>query len=378
MKHLSRFLPIGLSILLSCKQPQDSAAQVLYVESQAQPAALQPEITDSRINAIVRAAQAVGPAVVSINVVQTRVVTRPFSPFGEPFFDEFFRDFFPQPQFRERVQALGSGVIVSPDGYIVTNAHVVESATEIKVVLPDARQFDAQVVGIDNALDIALLKIPGNDFPYAPLGNSDDLYVGEWAIALGNPFGFLLEDTQPSVTVGVISALHRSIRSGLNEDRIYQNMIQTDAAINPGNSGGPLVNAAGEVIGINTFIFTTSRGSEGVGFARSINDVKSFLDQIRHAGVKASSPRAAPVQGLKTKIGIRIVDRPGIGVVVESVDPHSLAAQLGIEEGDRILRVGTEKVNTAKDAERLIEEMGDRVELELKRRGSRLHIVYLG
>lgn len=378
MNRLGVLLILG--VLVGCKNPQGSSAQPLYIESHPQPVAVQSEISSSRMNAIVQAARAVGPAVVSINVIQTRVVyPRPFSPLRDPFFDEFFQYFFPRPQFRQQVQSLGSGVIVSPDGYIITNAHVVENAEVIKVVLPDSRQFDGQVVGIDNALDIALVKIPGKNLPHSVLGNSDDLYVGEWAIALGNPFGFLLEDTQPSVTVGVISALHRSIRSGLNEERIYQDMIQTDAAINPGNSGGPLVNAAGEVIGINTFIFTTSRGSEGVGFARPINDVKKFIDQLRRAG--AREPRTgstlSPTKGVKTRLGLRIVDSPEGGVGVVEVDPDGLGARLGIRSGDRILRVGSTEVETAEQAKRLIDGLGDRIELELERQGSRLHIIYL-
>ncbi|MEO0226346.1 MAG: trypsin-like peptidase domain-containing protein, partial [candidate division WOR-3 bacterium] len=176
---------------------------------------LQEEVSNQRKNAIVIAANKVGPAVVSITVIQTRIVTtEPFySPFADDFFDQFFRDFFPPRRYKEKIQSLGSGVIISPDGYILTNEHVITNATEIKITLPDGRQFNGRVIGTDAVNDVALLKIDGKDLPYAPLGDSDELIIGEWVIALGNPFGFLLEDTHPTVTVGVVSALHRSIKS---------------------------------------------------------------------------------------------------------------------------------------------------------------------
>lgn len=205
---------------------------------------LQDEISNQRKNAIVLAASKVGPAVVSITVIQTRIVaTEPFyTPFADEFFDQFFKDFFPPRRYKEKIQSLGSGIIISPDGFITTNEHVVANATEIKVTVPDGRQFDARVIGSDRTVDVALLKIEGKDLPYVVLGNSDDLIIGEWVLALGNPFAFLLEDTRPSVTVGVVSAVRRPIKSastGGREERIYKDMIQTDAAINPGNSGGP-------------------------------------------------------------------------------------------------------------------------------------------
>ncbi|MEO0141969.1 MAG: trypsin-like peptidase domain-containing protein, partial [candidate division WOR-3 bacterium] len=232
---------------------------------------LNDEISKQRMNAIVLAANKVGPAVVSITVIQTRIIT--ISPFDDEFFRRFFGDFFPEQRYRQQIKSLGSGVIISPDGFIITNEHVVSNATEINVTLPDARQFKAQIIAADRTMDLALLKVDGHNLPYAELGSSEDLLIGEWVIALGNPFGFMLEDTRPTVTVGVISALNRAIKSA-HEDRIYKDMIQTDAAINPGNSGGPLVNILGQVIGINTFILTSSGGSEGVGFARPINVVK--------------------------------------------------------------------------------------------------------
>lgn len=247
------------------------------------------EISKQRLNAIVVAAGRVGPAVVSITVVQTRIVT--VTPFGDPFFDEFFGDFFPERRYRQEIKSLGSGVIISSDGYVLTNEHVVHDASKIRITLSSGVQHDAAVVAADTTSDLALLKVNGVDLPYAELGNSGDLMIGEWVIALGNPFGFLLEDTRPTVTVGVISALGRSIKSTY-QNRLYRDMIQTDAAINPGNSGGPLTNILGQVVGINTFIFTASGGSEGIGFARPVNFVKKFIDEAKRNGATSMRPAA--------------------------------------------------------------------------------------
>ncbi len=228
----------------------------------------------SRQNAITNAVAEIAPAVVSVNVIKTQVVRgRIPSNFG---FFGFF-DFFGPVQ--RQVQSIGSGVIYDPQGYIITNAHVVNGATEIKVVLPDQREFEAELIGIDAVHDIAKLRIKSNQLPHARLGNSDTLMVGEWSIALGNPYGYLMNDAKPSVTVGVISALGRNISQDQGGSE-YLNMIQTDTAINQGNSGGPLVNIHGEVIGINTFIFSETGGSIGLGFAIPINTVKGLMANI--------------------------------------------------------------------------------------------------
>jgi serine protease Do len=230
-------------------------------------------VTTSRENAITNAVTMVEPAVVSVNVIKTEIV-RGRNPFGFGFFD-----FFDSMPMQRQVQSIGSGVIYDPQGYIVTNAHVVSGATQIKVVLPDKREFDAAIIGIDHIHDIAKLKISGNQLPSAKLGNSSDLIIGEWSIALGNPYGFLMSDSKPSVSVGVISALNRNFAP--REDKHdYKAMIQTDAAVNPGNSGGPLVNINGEVIGINTFIFSENGGNVGIGFAIPVNSVKAILAKM--------------------------------------------------------------------------------------------------
>lgn len=223
-------------------------------------------------NSITQAIKAVEPAVVSVNVTQIQYV-RGFHgfPFGFGFFDYY--DFAPQ---RQEIQSVGSGVIYDSNGLIITNAHVVERASEIKVVLPDKREFNAEILMVDPVHDVAKLRIRGNNLPHAKLGNSDKLSLGEWSIAMGNPFGMLMNDSKPSITVGVISALGRNFR--IQDDKQeYRNMIQTDAAINPGNSGGPLVNLKGEIIGINTFIFSESKSNSGIGFAIPINLVREYL-----------------------------------------------------------------------------------------------------
>lgn len=226
-----------------------------------------------RINSITEAVKAVEPAVVSINVIKTEYV-RAVSPFGFGFFD-----FFGSIPLLRQVESIGSGVIYDPKGYIVTNAHVVSGATQIKVILPDKREFSGTVAGIDEIHDVAKIKITGNNLPVAEMGNSNDLIIGEWSIALGNPYGFLMNDSKPSVSVGVISAVNRNF-AARQDRREYKSMIQTDAAINPGNSGGPLVNINGEVVGINTFIFSESGGNIGIGFAIPINSVMTILAKI--------------------------------------------------------------------------------------------------
>jgi len=298
------------------------------------------QIEDVRRTAIVTASEMVGPAVVSISVISTEVVAAsPF--FQDPFFERFWREFFPPRYYRQEIRSLGSGVLVDKEGHIITNEHVVHNAEKIKVTLPDGRTFDGELIGSDERLDIALLKIKGENLPYVTLGNSDSLLIGEWSIAIGNPFGYLLEDLQPTVTVGVISALHRTFKGG--GERIYRDMIQTDAAINPGNSGGPLVNALGEVIGINTFIITKSGGSEGIGFAIPINTVKKVMRELIKYGHVRESYIGITVQSLTEAIKEGI-DYPHLwGVIITSVDPSGPAGKK-LREGDVIESVNGRKI----------------------------------
>jgi serine protease Do len=337
-------------------------------------AAVGEAVAGSRRNALVRAAELVMPAVVSISVTRTRVVRE--NPFLSFFPDEFFERFYPQTESRQDVPGLGSGVIVAADGTLLTNEHVVRDAEEIRVTLPDGRTFPATVKGQSTVYDLAVLQVeaPGKRLPVARLGDSDDLIVGEWAIAIGNPFGFLLNDPSPSVTVGVISATRRDIKGGVSEGGIYKNMIQTDAAINPGNSGGPLVNGLGEVVGINTFIFTRGGGSLGMGFAIPIGTAKRILGEIERYGRIRLAWSGLQVQPVTPYLAARLnIAKPG-GLVVSRVEVKSPAADSGLRVGDIIYRVNDEAVNTAEDAQRSIfgAGVGDRVRLSLERAGQAL------
>jgi serine protease Do len=328
---------------------------------------------EERRNAVVMAAETVGPAVVSISVVQTRYVRgqAPADPFGY-----FFDRYIPAPIYRQRVPSLGSGFLIDRAGVILTNEHVVHEAEQIKVSLTDGRTFDAKVIGSDPNYDLAVLRISGDNLPVAPLGDSDDILVGEWAIAIGNPFGFLLNDYQPSVTAGVISAKGRDIQSSGEGTGIYKNMIQTDAAINPGNSGGPLVNGDGKVIGINTFIFTESGGSLGIGFAIPINVASRVVREIlQYGGVR------------QIWIGLRVMEvtpylaayynlPEGRGLFVHELEDKSPADRAGVQIGDLILAVNGEEVSRLAQAQRLIfgAAVGDVITLKIERAGKQSEI----
>ena len=331
-------------------------------------------LSSSRRTAIVTASERVSPSVVSVSVITTRVVRA--DPFQGMFRDEFFERFFPPTEYRQRTPSLGSGVIVDASGIVLTNEHVVRNAEEIKVTLSDGRQLAARVLGATDLYDLAVLKVDGKDLPVGLLGDSDKLMVGEWAIAIGNPFGYLLNDTQPTVTAGVISATHRDIKSGVGESGVYQNMIQTDAAINPGNSGGPLVNADGEIIGINAFIFTQSGGSIGLGFAIPINLARRVVQEIRTYGRVRQAYPGMSLQPLTPELAQRLGFGDASGLVVTRVDPDGPAARAGVRVGDRVLKVRGVVVNDVDDAQRGIygANVGDKLPLVMERRGRRIEV----
>ena len=330
-------------------------------------------IGESRRSSIVTAAERVSPAVVSVSVMTSRVVRQ--DPFGMPFGDDFFSPFMPRRTYRERVPSLGSGVIIDRGGIVVTNSHVVRNAEEIRVNLPDGRHYTARLLGESSAYDVAVLQLEdAKDLPVAQLGRSDSLVVGEWAIAIGNPFGNLIEDSQPTVTAGVISAMRRDIKAQATESGVYKNMIQTDAAINPGNSGGPLVNGDGEVIGINTFIFSSGGGSIGLGFAIPIDLVQRLVSEIRqHGKVRVAWPGMQvqqPTEAIAQRLGWR---EPG-GLVVTIVDPRGPAHRAGVKSGDRIRKVNGRTTDTVEDAQASIygSQVGDLLRLDLEREGKRM------
>ncbi len=332
----------------------------------------QPNVDSSRKTAITRAIEKVGPAVACINV-QQNVSAYTTS-------DPFFRYFFPPEIYP--MKSSGSGVVISPDGYVLTNTHVVENASKITVTLSGGEEYDAEVIGVDKTSDLALLLLNGNNFPFAEMGDSDDLIIGEWVIALGNPFELFSVSNQPTASVGIISANHMDFGMQKESGRVLQNMIQTDAAINPGNSGGPLVNSEGRVIGINTFIFTGSnynRGSIGIGFAIPINTAKRIAKELKTSGsIDRSFTTGLVVQPL-TRSMIRHLKIPfRDGVIVVHVDKNSSAQKAGIAIGDIIITAAGNKVNSPSDIRDIIAEKdlrsGDRIKFKIFRENAYLNI----
>ena len=322
------------------------AEEKIYQEGDSSPAGVN-AISFNPNNMFVDMVKKVRPSIVSIYT--TKKVTVQNNPF---FF--FFRDM-PQDQIHkplERKQTgLGSGVIISSDGYIITNNHVIEDVDELKVKLIDGTEYKAKIIGTDPSTEIALVKIDAKDLPVAVLGNSEKLQIGEWVMAIGNP----LELTS-TVTAGIVSALHRRIDVGRTKNGVstIENFIQTDAAINPGNSGGALINLNGEVIGINTAIATTTNYYMGYGFAVPINIAKSVIDDLKKYGeVKRGylGVYIAPVDPVTAK-GVGL-DKPE-GVFITSVIAGSAADEAGIKEGDVVLSVDGKEVSQPNELQAIV------------------------
>ena len=346
---------VATALVVGCQQEQSQAQNVSTLN---QPTSVQ--VSATRQTAITRAVTRVSPSVIT---VQTQAVEHVQS-------SDVFQWFFGGGQPAERSMAgLGSGFIVRSDGVIVTNAHVVNGATQIFVALRDGTRYTAKVMGVDAQNDLAVLKIDAKGLPVAPLGSSDNLLLGEWSIAIGNPYGFVLANTEPSVTVGVVSGVGRNLVAPAEQTTAYVDMIQTDAAINPGNSGGPLVDADGEVIGVNSSIYSPSGGSVGIGFAIPINRVRRVVeDLITHGSIRQAWTGVKPAVFDPTDFTVK----PPKGVVVASVAPGSPAERAGLERGDIIVQAGTRTLHNAYDweAEMLEERVGERIPLVV-RRGSR-------
>ena len=336
----------------------------------------QEDLYSSRYNAITRAIQNISPAVASVNVIQLKEIARK-SPFSDPFFEFFF----PYDLHREKVKSSGSGVVISPDGYVLTNYHVIENAHEIIVTLPGGEEYKSEIIGKDRFTDLALLKMEGSNFPYADLGNSDDLIIGEWVVALGNPYGLFDVSDQPTATVGIISALNMDF--GQQESgQIFQDMIQTDAAINPGNSGGPLVNGLGEIVGINTFIYTGSnysQGSIGISFAIPINRAKQIAEELKNKGrIDRNYSTGLQVQSLNKRVA-RYLNLPFVkGVIVVEVEKGSSGDKAGIKIEDIILAVNGVQITSAQDIKNVILDQdirsGDRITVKIYRNGVRKQV----
>ncbi len=304
------------------------------------------------ITAIEKVAETVGAAVVSIKTERTEHYRASPSFYGDPFSDELFKGFFEDffgspPEYEYKSSGLGSGVIVDTNGYILTNEHVVRGADKLTVILPDGRSFSGQLKGTDTQSDLAVVKIDAPNLPAAKLGNSDQLKIGRWVVAIGNPFGHILADSQPTVTSGVISALHRALPQTARRDSDYSDLIQTDAAINPGNSGGPLVNLAGEVIGINVAIFSTSGGSQGIGFAIPVNYAKSIVDHLIHGKPIEHGWIGVSIQDLDYRLSQYFHLSNQEGVLIVKVLEGAPAKKAGLQEGDIILSINGDKIHNS-------------------------------
>ncbi|MEM8806190.1 MAG: HhoA/HhoB/HtrA family serine endopeptidase [Cyanobacteria bacterium P01_G01_bin.38] len=320
-------------------------------------------------NFVTEVVNKVGPAVVRINASRTVSQQVPDA-FRDPFFRQFFGDQIPvQPQ--ERVeQGVGSGFILSEDGRIVTNAHVVEGSDTVDVTLKDGRTLEGRVLGSDPVTDIAVIKVDEQNLPTVALSDSDQLQPGEWSIAIGNPLG--LDNT---VTIGIISATGRSSSQvGVADKRV--DFIQTDAAINPGNSGGPLLNQRGEVIGVNTAIIN---GAQGLGFAIPINTVEQIATQLAETGSVAHPYLGIQMVTLDPDVKAELNSDPNSGLTVEEdegvlivrVMPDSPADQSGLRAGDVIRQIDGEAVSDGADVQQTVEagEVGKALSFEVRRQG---------
>jgi serine protease Do len=323
------------------------------------------EITNSRKNIITETVEKVSPAIVGINVIEIRQYRDPFSSFfDDPFFRQFFGN---RGNSSQKVQGLGSGYIISPDGYIVTNDHVAGNASEITITMTDGSHHQAKIVGSDPVSDICLLKIDGDRLPYVELGSSIDIIIGEWVIALGNPFGLFELNDKPTVTVGVISA------TGMNlepiNDRYYLNMIQTDAAINGGNSGGALVNSLGQVIGMNTLIYTAGgvQGNIGLGFAIPIDKIKRIVTELKESGkIDRDFQIGMSIQSIDAGIMRYYNLQSNKGVIITKVLPDTPADNAGLKSGDIITEIDGYKINNEKTIFGVFQEFRAGQEIEVK------------
>ena len=346
MSHIKRLLPVLL------------LAVVWVLPAQAMPesfADLAAEQADSVVN------------ISTTKRVQQRRQGMPRgfnSPHGGSPFDDFFNDFFRNmPRQQQEKHALGTGFILSSDGYVVTNNHVIDGADEVLIKMRDGTELEAKVVGADPKLDVALLKVDAKGLKAVVLGDSEKLRVGDWVVAIGNPFGL-----QQTVTAGIVSAKGRVIGSGP-----YDDFIQTDAAINPGNSGGPLFNRRGEVVGINTAIFSRSGGNNGIGFAIPINLASSVLDELRENGHVTRARLGVHITDVdkETMQALGLKNRQG--ALVPQVEAGSAADKAGILPGDVIVSIDGETIHKSHDLPIRVARHtpGDRVKIGLIRDGKR-------
>ena len=350
---MATFLLAGATVACSTRGDMPP----LVDQASAQRSAAQSQaLGSSRRTAIVDAAARIAKSVVSISVVSRRRV-----PTGDPM--DFFSFFVPQTTERT-VQAYGTGFVVRAGGVIITNQHVVDNADSITVSLPDGSDLPARLLGEDPLTDVAVLKVD-KDLPPAAIGRSADLLIGEWVVALGNPYTYLLGNSEPTVTAGVVSATGRNVVPNGNQSGLYLDMIQTDASINPGNSGGPLTNSLGEVVGVNSFIFSNSGGSIGLGFAIPIERAVRVADEIvkngsvRRAWTGLHVGDANTMRDWKSAGGVRVVD----------ITAGGPAAKAGLEAGTILVEANGRRLRNYLDWEavKLDLHVGDSVGLRFKR-----------
>ncbi|TDI82348.1 MAG: trypsin-like serine protease [Caldithrix sp.] len=366
---------LPLALLWACQGNEKQTAMTELAAMTPQPVSprhnqgVNDQVSNSRRTAITRAVERVSDAVCGINVTQMRQARR-----SNHYDDPFLRFFFPERIPRQAIKSLGSGFLISSDGFILTNEHVVNNASEIVVVLSDGSTHNAEIVGSDYITDIALIKIEGNNYKYIRFGDSEDVIIGEWVIALGNPFGLFEINSKPTVTVGVVSAVDRDFGRQSNE-RVYQDMIQTDAAINQGNSGGPLVNSLGEVIGMNTFIYTGSNyntGSIGLGFALPSNHIIRVVKDLReHGEVNRRFRTGLEVEDISPIVARYFRLGSTSGVIVTDIEKNSSAARAGLEVRDIILEVNGKEIRDESDIWSVIENSdlrgGDKLNFKVLR-----------
>lgn len=358
----SILLPSNLAMSTSATPAASASDHSALLLAQA------PAATSSTRSFVAEAVEQVGPAVVRIDTERT--VTRNPDPFfNDPFFRRFFgEDAFPRGPLEERLRGQGSGFIISSDGIVLTNAHVVDRADRVTVRLKDGRQFEGEVRGADEVTDLAVVKINASNLPIAPMGDSDQVQVGDWAIAVGNPLG--LDNT---VTLGIVSTLNRpSSLVGIPDKRVE--FIQTDAAINPGNSGGPLLNAQGEVIGINTAIRANAMG---IGFAIPINQAKDITARLARGEQIAHPYLGVQIATLTPELAKENNDDPNAtvilpevnGVLIVGIVPNSPAAQGGLRRGDVITLIDGRAVTSAEQLQDLVErsQLGQTLRLTVRR-----------
>jgi S1-C subfamily serine protease len=364
---------------LAAKQPDPSEAIESPATSNPQLAGSSGILAGSNTNFITQVVDKVGPAVVRINASKTVTARQPSNDeFEDPFFRKFFGDRAPQPrqpEEREVQRGTGSGFIINSNGQIMTNAHVVFGATKVTVTLKDGRTVDGKVKGVDRVTDVAIVEIAEKNLPSIKIGNSDAIKPGEWAIAIGNPLGL-----DNSVTAGIISATGRtSAEVGAADKRV--NYIQTDAAINPGNSGGPLLNAAGQVIGMNTAML---RGTQGLGFAIPINTAQRIAKQLIANGKVDHPFLGIQMITLTPQLRKEIDNDPNAnfkidvdtGTLIARVIRNSPAAKGGIRSGDIVQSVNGKAVKNANEVQQAIEttKIGSTVQVQVRRNGQNVSL----